>query len=134
MKKTIEEFKAFINKGNAIDLAVGIVIGGAFNAIIKSLVNDIIMPLISLVVSTDIKSLYWVLKGSASFDPTLGTTVFSEGAVILYYGNFIQSIVDFLIIALSIFIALKVIVKIKENALKIKNMIEEDLIKKDTAE
>ncbi|MGD9910548.1 MAG: large conductance mechanosensitive channel protein MscL [Candidatus Izemoplasmatales bacterium] len=134
MKKTIEEFKAFINKGNAIDLAVGIVIGGAFNAIIKSLVNDIIMPLISLVVSTDIKSLFWVLKGSATFDEVSGTTVFSEGAVIMYYGNFIQSVVDFLIIALSIFIALKMMVKIKEKALKIKSIIEDDLLKKENAE
>lgn len=134
VKKTLEEFKTFINKGNAIDLAVGIVIGGAFNSIIKSLVNDIIMPLISLVVSTDIKSLYLVLRGTATFDQVSGTTIFSEGAVILYYGNFIQSIVDFLIIALSIFIALKVMVKIKENALIIKNKIEEDILKKDTVE
>jgi len=134
MKKTFEEFKTFINKGNAIDLAVGIVIGGAFNSIIKSLVNDIIMPLISLIVSTDIKSLYWLLRGTATFDSATGSTIFSEGAVVLYYGNFIQSIVDFLIIALSIFIALKVVIKIKEKALKLKNLIEEDLLKKDKAE
>ncbi len=131
MKKTFEEFKNFISKGNAIDLAIGIVIGGSFNAIIKSLVNDIIMPLISLIVSTNIKDLFIVLKGSAYYDITLGEYIFSEGAVVLMYGNFIQTIVDFLIIALAIFLALKVMVAIKKHAMKIKNIIVEDILNLD---
>lgn len=125
MKKFFQDFGAFIAKGNAIDLAVGIVIGTAFNAIIKSLVADIIMPLIGLIANVDVKSLYVVLRGTATFDEVTGTLVTSEGAVLLTYGNFIQTIVDFLIIALAIFLALRVIQKLQTGLKKLKEKIEE---------
>lgn len=140
MKKTIDEFKAFISKGNAIDLAVGIVIGTAFNAIIKSLVSDIIMPLISLIVQKDIASLYVVLRGTAEYDTVTGTLILSENAVLLTYGNFIQSVVDFLIIALAIFFAIKVMTIIKTRVEKASNYIInevlnlDEIIKKDKEE
>ncbi|NLZ61543.1 MAG: large conductance mechanosensitive channel protein MscL, partial [Acholeplasmataceae bacterium] len=109
MKKFFKEFGEFIAKGNALDLAVGLVIGTAFNAIIKSLVNDIIMPLIGLIAKADVRSWYVVLRGTATFDAVTGQLILSEDAVLLTYGNFIQAILDFLIISLAIFLALKVI-------------------------
>lgn len=114
MKKFFKDFGAFIARGNAIDLAVGIVIGGAFNNIIKSLVNDIIMPLISLIAKTDIAGLYWVMKGTATFDDVTGQIILSEGAILLTYGKFFQSILDFFIIALAIFIAIRIIARLKK--------------------
>lgn len=111
MGKFLSDFKAFAMKGNIIDMAVGVIIGGAFGKIVSSLVNDIIMPCVSL------------MTGSATFsdlkatliDPELAAdgTVVKE-AVLLNYGMFIQNIVDFLIIALSIFVALRVIMKFKK--------------------
>lgn len=105
MSKFIEEFKAFAMKGNVVDMAVGVIIGGAFGKIVSSLVNDIIMPLVgSLLGNVDFTSLsvtlrQAVMEGEAVVKP----------AVVLTYGNFIQTLVDFLIIALSIFCMIKVI-------------------------
>ncbi len=132
MKKFLNEFKEFLSKGNALDLAVGLVIGTAFNAIVKSLVNDIIMPLLGLIVNTDISKLYWVLRGTATYDATTGLTILSENAVLLRYGSFLETIVNFLVIALSIFVAVKIIKKL-ENKL---SAAKELLIKnpKDTTE
>lgn len=95
--KIVKEFKEFAMRGNVIDLAVGVVIGGAFGKIVTSLVNDIIMPLIG------------VLTGGVNFSE-LKLILVAEGAkpeVALFYGKFIQNIVDFLIIAVSIFIVIK---------------------------
>jgi len=111
MSKFFSEFGKFISKGNALDLAVGIIIGGAFNKIVSSLVKDIIMPLISLIFKADITQLVWVMKGTRTFDALTGTYVLSEDAVLLYYGSFIQTIFDFVIIALAIFVAIKFINK-----------------------
>jgi len=120
MKKFFQEFGAFIARGNALDLAVGLVIGTAFNAIIKSLVNDIIMPLISLIGGKDIGNWFAVLRGTAAYDGGTGAWVFSADAVILRYGAFIQSIIDFLIIALAIFLALKVIMGLRKRMDEVK--------------
>jgi len=114
LKKFFQEFGTFIAKGNALDLAVGIVIGGAFNAIIKSLVADIIMPLIGLVVQADVTQLKLLLHQPDGDLP----------AVYLTYGNFIQSILDFLIIALAIFLALKVIIRLQSGLKKVKESIK----------
>jgi large conductance mechanosensitive channel len=130
MKQWMKEFKNFISKGNAIDLAVGIVIGGAFNTIIKSLVSDIIMPLISLIAKTDITNLYFVLRGTATYDDTLGQLILSEDAVLLTYGNFIQSIFDFLIVAFAIFLALKTVVAIRKRLDKVKNFVATEVKEK----
>jgi large conductance mechanosensitive channel len=104
----IKDFKAFAMKGNVIDMAVGVIIGGAFGKIVTSLVNDIIMPPIGyLIGGTDFKELKWVL-----------TRKIEEGKLIddsvIMYGNFIQNVVDFLIIALSIFITIRIITKLSE--------------------
>ena len=106
MKKFFSDFKAFINKGNVVDMAVGVVIATAFGNITKSLVADIIMPLISL--ATGAQSL-------SDLRVTLKPDILNEaGEVItagtyLNYGNFIQMIIDFLIIALCIFIFIRVL-------------------------
>lgn len=102
-----EEFKKFAIKGNVIDMAVGVVVGGAFSKIVTSLVNDIIMPVVGL------------LTGGANFsDLKYVLTEADEAAGIaenaICYGSFIQNIVDFLIIAFSIFLFVKLIGKLRE--------------------
>lgn len=92
----LKEFKAFATKGNIMDLAVGVVIGGAFQSIINSLVNDIIMPAISMI------------TGKVDFSDMM----FTVGEVSIKYGNFITAIVNFLIIAFSIFLAITYMNKI----------------------
>lgn len=105
MKKFFAEFKAFIKKGNVVDLAVALVIGTAFNKIVSSLVNDIIMPLVSLLVGgKDVTDWKWVIQ-KAVYDAD-GKIVTAETA--LKYGVFIQAIIDFLIIALTVFIIVKI--------------------------
>lgn len=101
------EFKEFINRGNVMDLAVGIVIGSAFTAIVTSIVNDIIMPLVSLI------------GGGFNFT-TLSITIPNlfgeESGATLTYGNFIQNTVNFLIIALVVFLMIKFINKFHKKA------------------
>lgn len=98
MKKFISEFKEFISKGNVLDMAVGVIIGSAFSKIVTSLVNDIMMPLIGIII------------GGHDFS-NLGLKV--RNAKIMY-GSFLQNVVDFLIIALSLFTVIKVINKFKK--------------------
>lgn len=107
----IKEFKEFSVKGNAIDLAVGVIIGAAFGKIVSSIVNDIIMPPIGLLIGgVDFKGLKVVMKS-----PVLDNTgkVISE-AVTLNYGNFLQTTFDFLIIAFCIFMLVKAINSFKK--------------------
>ena len=97
MSSFLQEFKAFAMKGNVVDLAVGVIIGTAFGKIVSSLVNDVIMPVFGIILSgVDFKS--------------LSLTV---GSATIAYGMFLQSIVDFVIIALAIFIAVKQINRFK---------------------
>ena len=110
----LKEFKEFAVKGNVIDLAVGVIIGGAFGKIVASFVNDIVMPPIGLLVGgMDFKKLNLVLKPEAL--DAAGDTI---AAVTLNYGAFIQNVVDFLIVAFVIFLAIKGInsMKRKEEA------------------
>lgn len=107
----LKEFKDFAFKGNVIDLAVGVIIGGAFGKIVTSLVNDMLMPIIG------------ILLGGINFENLKFVITKASGDVAesaIYYGSFIQSIVDFLIIATSIFLFVKLIslTKKKEEAAK----------------
>ena len=107
----LKDFKEFAMKGNIIDMAVGVIIGGAFGAIVSSLVNDIILPVVSLVTGGDgLKNLKYVIVHAK--DAADGVAAVEEVAI--NYGIFIQNIVDFLIIAFSIFVALRVIMKFKK--------------------
>ena len=111
MGKFISDFKAFAMKGNVIDLAVGVIIGGAFGKIVSSLVDDIIMPVISLCTGGDgYKNLKYVITHAQD---AVGNKAAVE-EVAINYGMFIQNVVDFFIIAFSIFVALRVIMKFKK--------------------
>ena len=100
-----KEFKAFAIKGNVMDLAVAVIIGAAFGKIVSSLVNDVIMPVIGLIVGgIDFTTLKIVLT------PAVGDTA----EVAILYGTFIQTIVDFLLIALSVFFVIKLLTKFKK--------------------
>lgn len=112
MKKFFDDFKKFITRGNVVDLAVGIIIGGAFTAIVKSLVADILMPIIGLFGFGSVKELKYVFT-PAVLDGN-GTVVTAEHA--LYYGNFIQAIIDFLLIAFVIFVIIKILMAASEKA------------------
>lgn len=122
MKKFIDEFKAFIAKGNVVDMAVAVIIGGAFGKIVTSLVNDVIMPLISIVVGgLNVTDWKWVIKEAVyGADGAVET---AETA--LFYGNFIQTVIDFLIIALCIFIMLKLILGVQSKFKKAEEVKEE---------
>lgn len=110
MGKFLSDFKEFAMKGNVVDMAVGVIVGGAFGKIVSSLVNDIIMPVISLITGGDgISNLKYVLTPESKGK---GGEIIEEVAV--NYGQFIMNIVDFLIIAFSIFVALRVIMKFKK--------------------
>lgn len=99
LNKTVSEFKEFIAQGNLMDMAVGVIIGGAFGKIVTSLVNDILMPIVG------------VLIGGLDFT----SLQIQVGTATVKYGNFIQNVVDFLIVAACIFSMLKVLATFKLN-------------------
>lgn len=110
--KMLGEFKDFIMRGNVIDMAVGVIIGGAFGKIVTSLVNDILMPLISLITGK-------VDLASLKFEKVITETL----SINLNYGMFLQTVVDFLIISLCIFLGIKLVAKLSRK----KETVEEVL-------
>ncbi len=101
MKKFFEEFKTFIARGNVIDLAVGMIVGSAFTAIVNSLVNDMLMPLIGTIMGgINLGCLKLEIPWNLAGEP-----------VYIYYGNFLQSVLNFLIVAFCIFLLVKTINK-----------------------
>ena len=107
--KMIKEFKEFISRGNVLDLAVGVIIGGAFTKIVNSLVNDVIMPIIGIISGgTDLSNL--TLKVN---DATIN------------YGMFMQNVIDFLIVGASVFFMIKFINKLKNPSKKVQQEIKE---------
>lgn len=113
----LKEFKEFAVKGNVMDLAVGVIIGGAFGKIVDSVVKDLIMPLVSAIIgSPDFSNMYVVLK-----DPTNGITngmtladaQAVENAVVFAYGNFITVAINFLLLAFAVFLMVKGINRLK---------------------
>ncbi len=110
----IQEFKAFALQGNVIDLAIGIIIGAAFNSLIQSLVKDLIMPIFGwLMGGTNFSSLYISLNGSYN---TLAEAQAAKAPIIMY-GTFINEIINFLIISFSIFLVLKIFLRGKAEAI-----------------
>lgn|SRR5690554_3938710 len=117
----LKEFKDFAVKGNVIDLAIGVIIGGAFGKIVTSLVNDMIMPVIGLLIGkVDFTNLFISLDGVRY--PTLSAAQ-EAGAATLNYGIFINTIIEFLIISFSIFIAIRQINRIKKKEEKVEEKI-----------
>lgn len=105
MKKIFTEFKTFAMKGNVLDLAIGVIMGGAFGKIVTSFVNDVLMPLLSLLIGkVNFASLKIVLEEAVGDTPE----------VAILYGQFFQNIIDFLIIAFSIFMVVRVLTKMKK--------------------
>ena len=99
MKKFFKEFKTFISRGNIFDMAVGLIIATAFNKIVTSLVNDIIMPLIT-----------WATGAASLNDLSIVLRVAEDGTSLTWnYGNFLQTIIDFLIVAFSVFVMIKIV-------------------------
>ena len=115
MKKFMEEFKAFAMRGNVLDMAIGVVIGGAFGKITTSLVNDIIMPLVSILTGgVDFSAWKWVLK--AAVVDAAGEVTSPEVAV--NFGNLIAVVLDFIIIAFAVFCMVKAINKMHDKLSK----------------
>ena len=108
----LKEFKEFIARGNVIDLAVGVIIGGAFGKIVTSIVDDILMPLIGMVIGgIDFTGLVWKI-----------------GEAEVKYGNFIQNVIDFLIVAFCIFLMVKLVNKATKKVEKLKKKEEKEAI------
>ena len=115
MKKFFSEFREFAMKGNVLDMAIGVVLGGAFSTIVASLVKDIIMPLLSMILGRiNIANLQLAIPG-----------LFGSSAIVLTYGAFLQSVINFLAIAFALFLCIKGINKAK-NKLNHKREMEEE--------
>ncbi|SPW31949.1 Large-conductance mechanosensitive channel [Edwardsiella tarda] len=100
----LKEFREFAMRGNVVDMAVGVIIGAAFGKIVSSLVGDVIMPVLGLLIGgVDFKQFHWVLREAANGAP----------AVVVNYGQFIQTIFDFVIVAFAIFMAIKLMNKLR---------------------
>lgn len=109
MKKIIKEFREFAVKGNALELATAVIIGGAFGKIVSSLVADVIMPLISLIIGGNTFADWQIILRPAIAEKT---------ALVMNLGLFIQNIIDFLIIATTIFLMVKLLAKLKAQLIK----------------
>ncbi len=120
MKKLWNEFKTFAFKGNVLDMAVGVIIGGAFGAIVTSLINDVLMPLIGKLITVDFSQWFVALDGNKYASVEAAT---EAGAAILNFGSFVSAIVYFLLVALCIFLVVKAVNTAKKKA--------EDMKKKD---
>ncbi|MEG1804049.1 MAG: large conductance mechanosensitive channel protein MscL [Clostridia bacterium] len=114
IKGFFNDFKKFITKGNIVDLAVAVVVGGAFGKIVSSLVSDIIMPLVgALIGRASVADLKWVLIAATA----------EKAEVAILYGHFLQMVIDFLIISFFIFLALRLLVKAKEIGVKVNEKV-----------
>jgi len=113
----LKEFKEFAMKGNVVDMAVGIIIGGAFGTIVKSLVDDVLMPPIGLILGgVDFSNFFLVLKdGAAAVAPYASLAAAkTAGAVSINYGQFVNSVISFLIVAFALFMVIKAMNKVKK--------------------
>ncbi len=111
----LQEFKEFAMRGNVVDMAVGIIIGGAFGTIVKSLVSDVIMPPIGLLLGgVDFSNLFITLKEGATAGPYATLAAAQEaGAVFISYGLFLNSVISFLIVAFAVFLLIKSLNKLQ---------------------
>ena len=139
MKKFFSDFKAFALKGNVVDMAVGVIIGGAFGAIVTSLINDLIMPLLGLIIQSDFSMWFVPLITKKASPEALaaiqqateaGIKLTSEqyaemGISVFHYGKFISAIIYFILIALAIFIVVRAIRKAEDKAKELKKKEEE---------
>ena len=114
----LKEFRDFIARGNVMDMAVGIIVGAAFTAIVSSLVADLINPIIGLIIGgIDFRNMFWVMSGSVADNVGLDTAR-ESGAAVFAYGSFITAVINFVIIAWVVFMLVKGVNKIKDSALR----------------
>ncbi len=131
MKKFFDEFKAFISKGNVVDMAVAVIIGNAFKAIITALVDNVIMPLISLAVGgLNFTEWKWVLT-PAVVEMVDGVETVVTPEVAVTYGVLLQAVIDFLIVAFCIFVALKILLALQT---KTKELLQKKVEEEQAAE
>ena len=126
MRKFFSEFKTFISKGNVMDLAVGVIVGGMFTKIVNSFTNDIIMPFVSLITGkTSFENMFWIIKGGEEgvVYNTLEEAK-AAGVTLVAYGNLIELVLDFLVTAFRLFLIVKGINKL--NPLNPKNADAEE--------
>ena len=126
MKKFFKEFKQFIKKGNVVDMAVGVIIGSAFSAIVTSLTNKIIMPLVNMLLlvmgaGDSLSSCYTYLKKVYETD---GVTIDLENSIYIDWGSFITAIINFFIIAFTLFVIVKVVMGSRKALNEAKEKIE----------
>ncbi len=128
--KMIKEFRAFAVRGNVVDLAVGVIIGGAFGKIVDSLVNDIVMPLISTLLGgrIDFTNLFIVLSTVPDNVPRTFDALKKAGIPIFAYGNFITISINFILLAFVIFQMVKIINKIRDEEPKPASPTPEDIL------
>lgn len=126
MKKFFSEFKAFITKGNVVDMAIGVVVGGAFKDIVNALVSNIITPLIGLLLGGSSLSdqKYILQEAVVELKDGVETVVTPENAIL--WGAFVQTIIDFLIIAFTIFVVIKVAMAVHNKAEAAKNRLKKE--------
>jgi large conductance mechanosensitive channel len=106
----LKEFREFALKGNVMDLAIGVIIGAAFNGLVQSVVNDIIMPIIGFITGgLDFSQMFWQLKGA----PAATLAAAKENGATIAYGNFITLVINFLIVAWVLFLVVKAINRLK---------------------
>lgn len=141
MKKFFGEFKAFISRGNVMDMAVGVIIGGAFSAIVSALTNHILMPIINwflLIITggSGLESIYTYLKKATTVDAVSGETVIDlKNSIYIDWGAFITAIINFILIALVLFMIIRTINRIAEANKKIKaDVVKRKLSKADKKE
>lgn len=121
----IQEFKTFIAKGNVMDMAVGIIIGAAFTAIVTSMVEDLINPFIGLLTGgMDFSNMYYVLSGDVPAGASLAAAR-DSGAAIFAYGSFLMAVLNFLIIAWVVFLLVKGVNRAKDAAMGKEEVVEE---------
>lgn len=122
--KVLQEFREFAVKGSVVDLAVGVIIGAAFGAIVKSFVDDIVMPVVGLFMGgIDLSDRYWVLRGSTGEVPGNATQptaadMRGSGAVVVSYGQFLNTVLTFLIVAWAVFLMVKGINRMRRRSEK----------------
>jgi large conductance mechanosensitive channel len=112
----LKDFKAFAMRGNVVDMAIGIIIGGAFGTIVKSLVSDVLMPPIGLLLGdVDFSNLFVTIKGGDPVGPYATLTEATEaGAVTINYGVFIDNVVSFVIVAFAVFLLIRAMLRLQQ--------------------
>ena len=112
MKKFVQEFKEFITKGNVLDMAIGVIIGTAFKDIVTSLTDNIISPILGVFGGVDFSEYKWIIGSKEVVDAATGAKTVVENSI--NYGSFITAVINFLIMALIIFLMVKAVAKVSE--------------------